>query len=227
MQFHKPTIDYEKCSMRFNHLDCRGRCLPCDLTNEQTTAPRALTSRVSVASARLHKKAAPQLSLPPLPPSPNTFTGASTGSASSGGNPQTQEKETEKLPPLENLRISSKPRTVSAPVKALVASRAGTKVQGISGTAALLVRTKNPVLHEPHIRLNGKRVSAGTRRTFTRKSTEVASDFNPDDIRELNAATFNYICEKRGLQPFVTNYAQLERLASIAETRDLDLTEEM
>lgn len=227
MQFHKPAIDYEKCGVRFNHPDCRGRCLPRDLTNEQTTAPRALTSRVSVASARLHKKAAPQPSPPPFPPPPNTFTRASTSSASGGGNPQLQEKETEELPPLENLRISSEPRTVSAPVKALLASRAGTKVQGISGTAALLVKTKNPALYEPHIRLNGKRVSAGTRRTLVRKSTEVAGDFNPNDIRELNAATFNYICEKRGLQPFVTSYTQLERLAGITETRDLDLTEEM
>ncbi|KAA8627955.1 hypothetical protein SMACR_09715 [Sordaria macrospora] len=129
--------------------------------------------------------------------------------------------------PLENLRISSEPRTVSAPLKALVASRAGTKVQGISGTAALLVKTNNPALHELHTRLNGKHVSTDTRRTLIRKSAAVAGDFNPNDIQELNAATFNYICEKRGLQAFVTSYAQPERLAGIAEARGLDLTEEM
>ncbi|KAK3948648.1 hypothetical protein QBC32DRAFT_317585 [Pseudoneurospora amorphoporcata] len=88
--------------------------------------------------------------------------------------------------------------TVPTPMKALVASRAKSKV-GITSTAALLFKTKSPAPYEPYIRVNSRRVSTGKSRPQYHYYHKSAYELDPTDIKALNAATFNFICEKEHL----------------------------
>ncbi|KAJ4347535.1 hypothetical protein N0V85_009761, partial [Neurospora sp. IMI 360204] len=199
MQHHKPEIDYEQCGVRFSNPVCRGRCLPPDLSRDQTTAPRALVNRVSIASIRKRVAPAPQPAPQPLATEPALETSVADPQPSSAATEPAPEPLATESPSAAEPPITGY-RAVPAPVKALVARRAGSKV-GITGTAALLIKTKNPALHEPHVRLNGRRVSAGTKRPHARRSRDFDCDLDPSDIRELNAATFNFVCESQQLQP--------------------------
>ncbi|KAK3947414.1 hypothetical protein QBC32DRAFT_384138 [Pseudoneurospora amorphoporcata] len=158
---------------------------PPDLSKHQTAAPRALISRVSVAAVRqttipppkkeeteptspaIEKEEVEPSSLPAIKKEkikPFSLPAIKKEKIQTAPEPS---PAPELLPTVTKLTPKIDPktgyRTVPAPVKALVAQRAEFKI-AVTGTAALLIKTKSPALYEPYVRVAGRRVSIGTYR---------------------------------------------------------------